>query len=104
MPRLTYAPDSRMNVLYNTFLAGPVRTVSLMTANQEFSKLIKEVERGEGFLITRRGQPIAKLVPHAGARIADPEFRAAYEHMMALMDKGAKLGGLTVDRDTLYDR
>ena len=43
-----------------------MRIVSLMKANQEFSKLVKEVERGEGFLITRRGRPIAKLVPPHG--------------------------------------
>ena len=28
-----------------------MRTVSPMTANQEFFKLVREVERGEGFLI-----------------------------------------------------
>ena len=38
-----------------------MRTVSSMTANQEFSRLVKEVAHGEGFLITRRGRPVAKL-------------------------------------------
>ena len=46
-----------------------MRTVSLMTANQEFSKLIKEVEQGQDFLITRRGRPVAKLVPHTGDKL-----------------------------------
>ena len=40
-----------------------MRTVFLTTANHEFSKLVREVERGEGFLITRRGRPVAKLEP-----------------------------------------
>ena len=53
-----------------------MRTVSLMTANQEFSRLIREVERGEGVLITRRGRPIAKLVPHAADKTEDPEWAA----------------------------
>lgn len=35
-----------------------MRTVSLMTANQEFSRLLRKVERGESFLITRRGRPV----------------------------------------------
>ena len=48
-----------------------------MTANQEFSKLVREVERGEGFLITRRGRPVAKLVPHSADKDADPEWAAA---------------------------
>ena len=41
-----------------------MRTVSLMTANQESSKPLKEVERGQHLLITRRGRPVTKLIPH----------------------------------------
>ena len=81
-----------------------MQTVSLMTANQEFSKLIREVELGEGFIITRRGQPIAKLVPHMADKASDPEWAAAYKRMMANLEAGASLGGLRVDRDKLYDR
>ncbi len=81
-----------------------MRTVSLMTANQDFSRLIKEVEQGEGFLITRRGRPIARLVPHTTDRTADPEWAAAYRRMIARLDEGASLGGLRVRRDELYDR
>lgn len=81
-----------------------MRTVSLMTANQDFSRLIKEVEQGEGFLITRRGRPIAKLVPHTTDKTADPEWAAAYRRMMARLDEGASLGGLRVRREELYDR
>ncbi len=81
-----------------------MRTVSLMTANQDFSRLIKEVEQGEGFLITRRGRPIAKLVPHTAEKTADPEWAAAYGRMLARLDEGASLGGLRVRRDELYDR
>ena len=83
---------------------GIMRTVSLMDANQKFSELIKEVERGEGFLITRRGRPIAKLVRHVGDKSADPEWASAYRRMMLLLQEGARLGGLMVERDELYDR
>ena len=75
-----------------------------MTANQEFSRLIREVERGEGVLITRRGRPIAKLVPHRGDKTEDPEWTAAYGRMMAQMEEGASLGGLKIERAELYDR
>ena len=81
-----------------------MRTVSLMTANQEFSRLIREVERGEGVLITRRGRPIAKLVPHGADKAADPEWAAAYRRMMAKLEEGASLGGLKIRREELYDR
>lgn len=81
-----------------------MRTISLMTANQEFSKLIREVERGEGVLITRRGRPIAKLVPHGADKTADPEWAAAYRRMMAKLEEGASLGGLKIRREELHDR
>ena len=81
-----------------------MRTISLMTANQEFSRLIREVERGEGVLITRRGRPIAKLVPHRADKTEDPEWAAAYERMMAQMEEGASLAGLRIERAELYDR
>ena len=81
-----------------------MRTVSLMTANQEFSRLIREVERGEGVLITRRGRPVAKLIPHRTEKTADPEWAAAYRRMMSKLEEGASLGGLRIARDDLYDR
>lgn len=81
-----------------------MRTVSLMTANQEFSRLIREVEHGEGFLITRRGRPIARLVPHTAEKSTDPEWQAAFRRMMARLEDGAPLGGLRIERDELYDR
>lgn len=81
-----------------------MRTVSLMTANQEFSKLIKEVEQGQDFLITRRGRPVAKLVPHTGDKAADPIWTSAYHRMITRLEQGASLGGLRIDRDVLYDR
>ena len=81
-----------------------MRTVSLMTANQKFSKLIREVENGQGIVITRRGRPVAKLLPHKAEKTDDPEWKAAYDRMMTRLKKGASLGGLKIDRDELYDR
>ena len=40
-----------------------MRTVPLRIVKQKFSKLVQEVENGQKFLITRRGHPIAELVP-----------------------------------------
>lgn len=81
-----------------------MRTVSLMTANQEFSRLIRGVERGEHIVITRRGRPIARLIPHGTDKTADPEWKAAHRRMMERLEEGVSLGGLRVERDTLYDR
>ena len=81
-----------------------MRTVSLMTANREFPRLIREVEHGGGFLITRRGRPVARLVPHRAFKAADPEWVTAYKRMMARLDEGASLCGLKIRRDELHDR
>ena len=81
-----------------------MRTVSLMKANQEFSRLIKEVEHGEAFLITRRGRPVARLLPHVIDKTDDPDWTAAWRRMMERLNEGASLGGLTVTREDLYDR
>lgn len=85
-------------------MRDPMRTVSLKTANQEFSRLIREVELGEDFVITRRGEPVARLVPHQADKTDDPEWEAAYRRMAARLEKGAHLGGLRINRDELYDR
>ena len=46
-----------------------MREISLTIASKEFSELAKEVEQGEGCVITRRGRPIAKLTPHCADRM-----------------------------------
>lgn len=38
--------------------------VNVHEAKTHFSKLLERVERGEEVVIARRGQPIARLVPH----------------------------------------
>ena len=81
-----------------------MREVTLTEANQQFSRLIQDVERGESIVITRRGKPVARLTPQAKSRMDDPVWRASYERMVARMEEGIDLGGLKVDRDELYDR
>ena len=81
-----------------------MKTISLTTANKNFSKMIKDVEQGEVFVITRHGRPIAKLTPHKLDKTADPEWVEAYERLMSQFEEGAHLGGLKINRDELYDR
>lgn len=77
--------------------------VSVRDANQDFSGLVARVEaRGEGFLITKRGRPVARLLPAEEGRGAlTPEQRAALDDLFA---EKLHLGGGRVDRDELYDR
>ena len=82
-----------------------LRPVSLKEANQQFSRLIRDVENGEGFVITRRGRPVARILPNDETRTQDPQWVAAYERMKARLRVGVPLGGLRIeDRDALHDR
>ncbi len=78
------------------------RTISLREANQAFSRCIREVEAGEEITITRRGEPVARLVPARSERVLTPEQEAALARLCDRMDKGWHLGAEPLDRDELY--
>jgi prevent-host-death family protein len=59
-----------------------MREMSVREANQNFSRLIAEVERGETVIITKNGRAVAQVRPQPADRMDDPEWRAAYERLM----------------------
>ncbi len=82
-----------------------MKIVSLREANKDFSKLIREIERkGETYVITRHGRPVARLVPESADKRSDPDWVLAFDEMKRLHAEGLDLGGLRVKRDELYDR
>jgi len=78
--------------------------ISLREANQHLSRYIKSVERGEELVITRRGKPIARLVPVEAERHLSPEQLAALERTRQRMKQGYDLGGRLPSRDELHER
>ena len=80
-----------------------MRTVSAREANQRFSKLLEAATAGEEITITRRGVPVAKLVPCAAAPYQDAEERrrTAIEWLRAGPLPGA---APSWTRDELYGR
>ena len=80
------------------------KTVTLRDANQNFAKYVREAESGQELVITRRGVPVAKLVPASGKRVLTPEQQAALERTRKRMEKGWDLGDWKISRDELYDR
>jgi prevent-host-death family protein len=79
------------------------KTLSLRDANQAFSRCIREVEAGEEITITRRGRPVARLIPAEGRRTLTPEQEAALSRLEAAMRQGWPLHAGPLDRDALYD-
>jgi prevent-host-death family protein len=79
------------------------KTISLRDANQRFAELVRRVESGERFVVTRRGQPVARIEPVAGRRKLTPAQERAWKRIKKVMEKGYDLGGLAPKRDELYD-
>jgi prevent-host-death family protein len=81
-----------------------IHLIGIREANQHLSRYIAAVERGEEVIITRRGQPVARLVPVTKKRQLTPEQKAARKRMLARMRKGYPLGIGRIDRDSLHER
>jgi prevent-host-death family protein len=64
--------------------------VGAVDAKNRLSALLDKVERGEEVVITRRGRPVAKLVPVA----ADTDrHQRSREAMQRLRENATKFGG-----------
>ena len=80
-------------------------SVGLREANHHLAKHIKAVEEGHEVIITRRGQPVARLTRDLGTdRTKDRHWQAAYQRMLQLMREGLPLGGVRMTRDEIYER
>ncbi len=80
-----------------------MREMSVREANQNFSKVIAEAERGETIYITKNGRTVAKITPAPQDRRDDPEWQAAYQRLVdSLKNKPAT--GLRVGRTTRDER
>lgn len=85
--------------------------IPLAEASEKLPELLEKVEQGENFAITRDGKTIARLLPRDTKRdpydpdaLTDEEWKEAHRRMMALLKKGARLGGLKIDREEMYER
>jgi prevent-host-death family protein len=69
-------------------------TVGAFEAKTRLAHLLDKAEAGEEILITRRGQPVAKLMPVKTARLKK-EMKALIEEIKRTR-KGRDLGGVSV--------
>jgi prevent-host-death family protein len=80
-----------------------MRTVSAREANQQFSKILEEAVKGQEVVITRRGVPVAKVVPITKEEATERERKR--QEIIAWL----KAGPINAEapkwtRDELYDR
>jgi len=82
-------------------MEGAVRVVSVREANQRFSRILADVEKGETFLITKNGHTVAELRPRPDDPRSDPEWRAAHRHLVDVLrswpDRGTRVGPISED-------
>lgn len=86
-----------------------MQTISVRQANQNFSHYLSLVERGQEFVIAKRGQPVARLVMLADRLADDPAKQAlalaqTRQKWREVMDsfKGSGIQG-PFNRDDAYD-
>jgi prevent-host-death family protein len=77
------------------------------TANRDFSKMLKRVERGETVLITSRNRVVAEMRPREDPTAAEEELRRKRAEALRLMkERWAVQPALNLgkfNRDELYD-
>lgn len=86
-----------------------MRKMNLRDANQQFSKLVREVEEtGETIEILRNGEPAAELRPssrRSSVRTLSPAQEAA---LKSILDTARRLGrkskGRKLTRDEMHER
>jgi prevent-host-death family protein len=80
------------------------KIVTLRDANQNFAKYLREVEGGEEIVVTRRGEPVAKIVPMPGKkRVLTAGQQEALKRLFEMSEKGYRSDGPLPSRDELYD-
>jgi prevent-host-death family protein len=79
--------------------------VSIREANQHLCRYLERVEQGAEIIITRRGKPIARVLPiyEAKSLLTDAQ-RAARKRLRQRMNRGYALGGIRSGRDSLHGR
>ena len=68
-----------------------MKQIALYEAKTRLSQLLSEVEKGEQFLITRRGQAVARLSAASTKHADRPAARTQRQHVAQIFDQLARL-------------
>lgn len=80
-----------------------MRTITAREANQQFSALLSQVERGEEIVIIKRGREVAVLMPPRPHQTSTERNRAIL-HAMKLADAGLPWGQASTRRGKWDER
>jgi prevent-host-death family protein len=76
-----------------------MKTINASEANRRFSKLLREVARGEVYTIVSRGKPMASIAP---ADEDASQRRKAKADLLERLNRQAVTGARDWTRDELY--
>jgi prevent-host-death family protein len=77
-------------------------SITAREANHRFAELLSAVEsEGRGYVVTKRGRPVARIVPVEDERRITPEQEAALARILA---SAKPLGIGRLNRDELHER
>ena len=78
------------------------RSISAREANQNFSRLLRDVRDGQTYIVTSHGAPVAKITPvEAFDKVAEAAQNVLFERLRA---QKASSRPATWTRDELYAR
>src|ERR1051326_3903587 len=88
---LLYSPLNKYNLAYNLAYSNPLMEIGSFEAKNKLSELIERAGKGEEITITRRGQPVARLLPPETESEQSPKLAAS-----RILDRarGASLGNI----------
>jgi len=81
-------------------------TITVREANQQVARVVRDVEAGKEFVVTRNGVPIARISPERaadGTRRLTPIKEHAQADSLAWLRPGWSVGIGHVERDDLHD-
>ena len=90
-----------MAIMASQYVSTVPQHVAIHTAKTQLTRLAARAEAGERITITRRGKPIADLVPHAPAIVDDPDenFFDRVRRIMAERGVGPAFSQIAPDFD-----
>lgn len=77
--------------------------INLREANQNLSKYIRSLQRGDEIIITKHGKAVAKLIPVTHEKTLNSDQHDALQRLLNRITEGYHLGGQKINRDQLYE-
>ncbi len=74
------------------------RAITASDANQHFSEMLRDVQRGEAFVVTSRGRPVARVVP-----VDTVTRKADVYNLLLFLDGLPRRSAGAWSRDDLYE-